>query len=480
MPLNKILTIINTSHEVGVPRAFVIEGTNGNPSVKLGKLTSVTLDLYQGQLDEKFADTLYQYKILGYVNVLLDGSVLTNSEVGYLKYPGTGGGGGGSDELVKVGPLGVPDYLNSSYFARAALTHITPVQKINDAGVGLNDLWSASKISGHTTDATIHRSINDAAVGLTDLWSASKISGHTTDATIHRSINDAAVGLTDLWSASKITSSLSLKADKDHVHFTHPRVVFKEEFIGTGAATTFTLAGTILNGTFTTGSWAVGRVLITFPSDITGLDSKPTYDGTNVFTRHRVSTVSINAAGVVTLDYAPRNGIHFYIWYWYEIQDGDVVDDYIREDYVADMEETTAAVADDIPVNTTGFTGILSAADTDVQLALGTIDTHNHLSIHENLDIDLGTEVVDTFVDTLSKAVFWKYVVFKGANLRSGLVMACWDDVTNVVRYTETSTTDVGSTVDLVLSVDINANNVRLLATAASNDWAVRAAREII
>jgi hypothetical protein len=100
--------------------------------------------------------------------------------------------------------------------------------------------------------------------------------------------------------------------------------------------------------------------------------------------------------------------------------------------------------------------------------------------IHENTDIDTGTEAVDSFADTLGKAAFWDYVVYKSTNLRAGKIMACWDASGNTVSYSETSTTDIGSTADLTLSVDISSNNVRLLATAASDNWGVKVSRKLL
>jgi hypothetical protein len=100
--------------------------------------------------------------------------------------------------------------------------------------------------------------------------------------------------------------------------------------------------------------------------------------------------------------------------------------------------------------------------------------------IYKNIDIDTGTEAVDSFVDTLGKAVFWDYVVYKSANLRAGRVVACWDAASNAFSYSETSTTDVGSTADLTFSVDIDSNNVRLLAAVASDNWAVKVSRKLL
>src|SRR5690606_41231698 len=54
-----------------------------------------------------------------------------------------------------------------------------------------------------------------------------------------------------------------------------------------------------------------------------------------------------------------------------------------------------------------------------------------------------------------------------------GIFLATWDG-TNI-DASEDSTSDIGgSTDDLVLSVDINAGQVRFRATAASDNWSVR------
>jgi len=98
----------------------------------------------------------------------------------------------------------------------------------------------------------------------------------------------------------------------------------------------------------------------------------------------------------------------------------------------------------------------------------------------ENVDVDTGTETVDTFPDTFAKGCFWDFVVSKGANLRAGVVFAVWDASGDTVQYTEVGSPDVGDTSDLVLSVDIDSDNVRLRATAASNDWLVETLRRRI
>ena len=96
---------------------------------------------------------------------------------------------------------------------------------------------------------------------------------------------------------------------------------------------------------------------------------------------------------------------------------------------------------------------------------------------HANLDVDTGTETVDTFSDTLCKGAYWDYVVSNGNNLRTGRVTASWAAATDTVQYSETSTPDVGDTSALTFTVDINSDLVRLRATATSDNWVVEAWR---
>jgi len=100
-----------------------------------------------------------------------------------------------------------------------------------------------------------------------------------------------------------------------------------------------------------------------------------------------------------------------------------------------------------------------------------------------NIDIDTGTETVDSFADTLGEGVVWFYVVIDNddpTNRRTGQIMAAWDATNDTIEYTESSTLDVGDTSDVVLAVDIDSNLIRLRATAGSDNWTVRCQRMIL
>jgi hypothetical protein len=157
------------------------------------------------------------------------------------------------------------------------------------------------------------------------------------------------------------------------------KIVFSEQFSGNGLATTATLNGTITNGSFATGSWSNVNIANTLPAYITDLSGKPIYNSSNIFTRTKISVVSISGAGVVTLSAAPLNGQAYKIWYFYSLQSADKITNYYRDDFVADMEtEATSIIASQVQVSTASFAGILSGADSTVQAALDTLDDHLH------------------------------------------------------------------------------------------------------
>ena len=98
--------------------------------------------------------------------------------------------------------------------------------------------------------------------------------------------------------------------------------------------------------------------------------------------------------------------------------------------------------------------------------------TAANISNQVNADVDIGTETVATVPIATYTAAFFDYVVKGGLNVRAGVVHACHDGTS--VQYIETSTLDLGNTLDLQLSVDISGTDMRLRATATSNDWSVK------
>jgi len=117
------------------------------------------------------------------------------------------------------------------------------------------------------------------------------------------------------------------------------------------------------------------------------------------------------------------------------------------------------------------------ATTTDqVTLSGGAIISSVLYSSATNTDVDTGTEIVATVTTGSYDAAFFDYVVKKGANRRTGTVMAVWEPGTSNVEFTDTSTNDLGNTTDVVFTVDLVSATARLKATVVSDDWSVKTA----
>ena len=82
------------------------------------------------------------------------------------------------------------------------------------------------------------------------------------------------------------------------------------------------------------------------------------------------------------------------------------------------------------------------------------------------------TSNVASFNTSSYTAAFFDYVTTSGTNARAGSVFTVWNGTS--VEYTETSTNDIGSTTNLVLSASVNSGAVRLQATSLSGSWSVK------
>jgi hypothetical protein len=83
--------------------------------------------------------------------------------------------------------------------------------------------------------------------------------------------------------------------------------------------------------------------------------------------------------------------------------------------------------------------------------------------------ITVGSHTVTGIANGLYDAAFYDYVVKDGTNMRAGTVTAVWDGST--VKYNEVSTTDIGDTSAVNLSVVLASGNAELIATISSGTW---------
>lgn len=94
-----------------------------------------------------------------------------------------------------------------------------------------------------------------------------------------------------------------------------------------------------------------------------------------------------------------------------------------------------------------------------------------------NNDVDIGTETVDTFAISTGKGAVWFYTISNGTIQRGGILQSSWLPSGASSTYSDEGTPPIGGTVDVILSMDISAGNVRLRATASSNNWIVDGTR---
>lgn len=89
----------------------------------------------------------------------------------------------------------------------------------------------------------------------------------------------------------------------------------------------------------------------------------------------------------------------------------------------------------------------------------------------------IGTTVVASISTGSYKAGFFDYTVYNTGNARAGTVASAWNNST--VVYSDTSTTDIGSTNSVTMSVALNGGNVELRTTAGTT-WTVKTTYRLI
>jgi hypothetical protein len=138
----------------------------------------------------------------------------------------------------------------------------------------------------------------------------------------------------------------------------------------------------------------------------------------------------------------------------------------------------TPGTVREFQVNTTGIdignlitdthtvTGSLSVSGS-VNILSSTLQYSNVASVTSG-----STSNVASFSTGSYTAAFFDYVTTSGTSARAGSVFTVWNG--NSVEYTETSTNDIGSTSNLILSASVTAGAIRLQATSLSGSWSVK------
>ncbi len=117
--------------------------------------------------------------------------------------------------------------------------------------------------------------------------------------------------------------------------------------------------------------------------------------------------------------------------------------------------------------------GVIDITGTGTSSFTGNVKVKNALIDNATIpDIDSTTTTVASVAKATYTAAFFDYVIKKGTNVRAGIVYACHDG-TNV-EFAETSTTSLGDTSDVTLTVTLDSTNMMFKATTTSNDWSVK------
>ena len=87
--------------------------------------------------------------------------------------------------------------------------------------------------------------------------------------------------------------------------------------------------------------------------------------------------------------------------------------------------------------------------------------------------VNSGPDVVATVDSSTFLSAHFDYVIVKGTNRRAGTVMACHDSFGNVV-FTETATSDLGSTAGVTLDVVQSGFDLELRMTVPSTGWFIK------
>jgi len=117
-------------------------------------------------------------------------------------------------------------------------------------------------------------------------------------------------------------------------------IVAREKFTGDGSTKIFQLSGSSNDGfnvTYSKGNWEAADIQVQLPTKITSTSWVDIYDSLVFFSRNKISVLSISSAGVVTLNYAPRNTIEFYVYYYLQLDISDIMSSYERDTIINSM-----------------------------------------------------------------------------------------------------------------------------------------------
>ena len=399
---------------------------------------------------------------------------------------------GGSGITPSVGKLHVNSGSLAAYYSSSAFSQVSGDITITSAGV-------ASIGSGVIVDADINASANIAVSKL----AASTISGVTLGGSLA-----ALTAGSYLTSGGTYNGSTARTFAVDATDANTASKVVARDASGNFSAGTITAA---LSGNATTATTAtqVGNALtagsgLSAAGTFTGAAARTfTVDSGSMATYFRQDAYS-NVSGDITIN---SSGVS-------AIGSGVIVNADINASAAIAVSKLAASTISGITLGNNlgtltlgdglsgtsynGSTGVTAAVDSTVirntgdqtiagvKTFTGNVVTTGDLLISgsgvQKSIIDkqqVGPQAISTLTQVASvsatdvDAVFFDYVIKQSTtDMRAGTVMVVTNGTT--AEFTETSTLDIGNTSMVILSADINAGNVRLLALSPTGTWTIR------
>ena len=154
---------------------------------------------------------------------------------------------------------------------------------------------------------------------------------------------------------------------------------------------------------------------------------------------------------------------------------------------VADGSGNTANPKFAVQISPSGNIGINKISPSTPLHISGTttqeeINIQQQTSLGANTDVDTGMEIITTVPISGSAAVF-EYVLYNSAkgSMRAGIIQAVWNtNPSDNIKYQEVSTTDIGDTSGVTLSITNDTTVICLKANVNSDNWTIKASARTI
>ena len=111
-------------------------------------------------------------------------------------------------------------------------------------------------------------------------------------------------------------------------------------------------------------------------------------------------------------------------------------------------------------------------------LVTGSVYINNALYSNQTTTLATENKVVYSVPTATYNAIFVDYVAVNGSNVRAGQIVSATDGTSTT--YTETTTTDIGSTTPVTFNVSLSGGNFQLEASASTSTWTVKTTTRVL